>query len=149
MSANRPYASGDFAAVPAVLQADIPDRLVHRNVLGTGTAADADFSRQRSHLVKTVDLPSRVLSMTLGGLSPGQSTRRHRHNYETLIYVLQGQGQSTLGDRTVDWQAGDAFYVPVWAWHRHTNTGASEVVYVACENAPHLQNLGVALREEY
>jgi quercetin dioxygenase-like cupin family protein len=149
MSENRPYSSSDFAAVPATLKVDMPERLVHRNVLGTGVATDDDFSRKRSHLVKTVDLPTRVLSMTLGGLTPGQSTRLHRHNYETVIYVVKGQGQSVLGDRTVEWQEGDAFYVPVWAWHRHANTGQSDVVYIACENAPHLQNLGLALREEH
>lgn len=149
MDPSRPYSSRDFAAVPAELVPEVPERLVHPNVLGTGTGTDASFSSERGHLVKTVDLPSRVLSMTLGGLCPGQSTRLHRHNYETVIYVVQGRGESVLGDRTVPWQAGDAFYVPVWAWHRHVNTGDTDVVYVACENAPQLQSLGVALRQEH
>lgn len=159
------HSSRDFAKVPDRLPEELPEKLLHRDVAGlagglegaaaagatyaaSDAAADA-FSLQRKHLVRVVDLPSRVLSMTIGGLEPGQSTNRHRHNYETLIYVVAGAGHSLIGERRIDWQAGDAFYVPVWAWHRHVNAHASEkALYVACENAPMLQNLGLALREE-
>jgi len=146
------FSSGDFSKVPAMLTADRPERLLHANVLGldqTGKTDDASFSHARKHLVRVVDLPSRVLSMTLGGLLPGQVTGRHRHNYETIIYVLSGIGYSIIEEQHVEWCAGDAFYVPVWAWHQHINKSDShEAQYLACENAPMLQNLGLALREE-
>jgi quercetin dioxygenase-like cupin family protein len=148
---GRQFSSADFAAVGQALRADTPgaEQLVHRDVLGTGAAQDAGLSDERRHLVRTVNLPSRALSVTLGGLEPGQSTRRHRHSYETIVYVVSGRGRSTIEDRVVQWQAGDAFYVPPWSWHSHTNTSATErALYVACENAPLLQNLGAALREE-
>jgi mannose-6-phosphate isomerase-like protein (cupin superfamily) len=68
---------------------------------------------------------------------------------ETIIYVVKGCGYSLVENEKVEWKAGDALYVPVWAWHRHFNTGDDEAEYVACENAPLLQNLGnIALREE-
>lgn len=141
--------SADFGKVPSTLDVDIPERLVHPDVTGKRSDSDRDFSTDRRHAVHIVDLPSRVISMTVGGLEPGQSTRRHRHNYETLIYVLEGQGKSLIGDREVHWQRGDAFYVPIWAWHQHVNISDDQSAsYLACENAPHLQNLGVALREE-
>lgn len=142
------HSSRDFGKVPAELDATLPDRLLHANVTGSETEGDRDFSQHRHHQVNVVDLPSRVISMTVGGLEPGQSTRRHRHNYETLIYVLEGQGKSIIGDREVLWKRGDAFYVPVWAWHQHINLSERKASYLACENAPHLQNLGIALREE-
>lgn len=146
---RSPFASADFALVPDTLCADAPDRLLHADVLNSGVPADKSFSEHRRHLVRTVNLPSRVLSMTLGGLEPGEATRKHRHNYETIIYVLSGAGRSVIDDREVKWKAGDAFYVPIWAWHQHINDGGSESVrYIACENAPMLQNLGIALREE-
>jgi quercetin dioxygenase-like cupin family protein len=142
------FASADFARVPSTLTADQPERLLHAAVLD-GAADDQAFSQERRHLVRMIDLPSRTLSMTLGGLAPGQATRMHRHNYETIIYVLSGAGTSSIDGREVQWQAGDAFYVPTWAWHQHTNRSASEsALYLACENAPLLQNLGIALREE-
>ena len=143
------FSSGDFARVPGAMTADVPDILLHANVLNSKDAQAASFSEERRHLVRTVNLPSRVLSMTIGGLRPGESTRKHRHNYETIIYVLEGSGESIIDDRTVKWAAGDAFYVPVWAWHSHINRSHEHAVtYIACENAPMLQNLGIALRQE-
>jgi gentisate 1,2-dioxygenase len=153
MSAAQPrrqFGSADFGSVPAALKPDAwADSLVHQNVLEANPVADVQLSQHREHLVRVVDLPSRVLSMTLGGLKPGQGTRMHRHNYETILYILRGRGVSTIGDRQVPWRAGDAVYVPVWAWHSHRNISESEdALYVAAENAPMLQNLGIALREE-
>ena len=143
------FASADFGKVPPSLTADLPDRLLHADVLHRAAPEDGKFSQERKHLVRMIDLPSRALSMTIGGLGAGEATRRHRHNYETIIYVIAGTGVSLIEDREVQWRAGDAFYVPVWAWHQHSNTSATEsALYVACENAPMLQNLGIALREE-
>lgn len=143
------YASKDFSKVPAKLTAEVPERLLHAAVLESSGRDDAAISEERRHRVKMVDLPSRFLSMTLGGLAIGQSTRLHRHNYETIIYVLKGRGKSRVEGREVEWRTGDAFYVPVWAWHQHVNLSETEeVLYVACENAPQLLNMGLALREE-
>lgn len=151
------FTSADFWRVPSRLTPMIPARLHHADVMqerdGAGGpsqgAGEQHFSQARRHRVHIVDLPSHTLSMTLGHLEPGQSTRLHRHNYETMVYVLSGRGFSRVGDRKVAWQAGDAFYVPVWAAHQHVNEGEEACTYLACENAPMLQNLGgLALREE-
>jgi quercetin dioxygenase-like cupin family protein len=143
------FSSADFAKVPPALAVHMPERLLHAGVLDSVVPGDKSFSQEREHLVRMVDLPSLTLSMTIGGLAPGQATRLHRHNYETVIYVLSGSGVSLIEKREVPWRAGDAFYVPTWAWHQHINRSTTEsALYVACENAPMLQNLGIALREE-
>lgn len=143
------YSSKDFPSVPSVQLADNPASLIDRQVCQPRQGGVDAFSAQRHHFVRAADLPSRALSMTLGGLEPGQSTRLHRHTYETLIYIVSGQGESVIGEQRVAWRAGDALYVPVWAWHQHINTSPTQgALYVACENAPQLQNLGVAVREE-
>jgi quercetin dioxygenase-like cupin family protein len=142
------FSSKDFGKTTSRLTVDVPERLIHKNVLESGT--DAQFSRERKHPVQVVDLPSKVLSMTIGGLEPGQTTSRHRHSYETVIFIIEGSGTTYIEDRAVEWTAGDAIYVPVWAWHHHVNASPDRWCrYVACENAPMLQNLGVALREEH
>jgi quercetin dioxygenase-like cupin family protein len=143
------FSSADFGKVPPALTPDRPERLLHAEVVHGTELDDTKLSQERGHLVRTVNLPSRVLSMTIGALAAGQATRKHRHNYETIIYVVTGVGISIIEDREVQWHAGDAFYVPIWAWHQHRNASATEpAMYVACENAPMLQNLGIALREE-
>jgi quercetin dioxygenase-like cupin family protein len=146
MPTTMNYSSKDFGRTKAKLEADLPERLIHRDV--EGNARDEQFSSERKHPVFVVDLPSKVLSVTIGGLSPGQSTNRHRHTYETILYVLEGEGFTMVEDHKVAWRAGDAVYIPTWAWHQHTCTSERPCRYLACENAPMLQNLGVALREE-
>lgn len=86
--------------------------------------------------------------MSIGGLEKGQNTRNHRHSYETIIYVLKGNGHSIVEGKRVDWEAGDAILVPRWGWHQHFNDSDGYVEYIGVENAPMLQNLGLALREE-
>jgi len=147
--ANVPirYQSADFDRTPPTPHVRIPERLLHAGVEAAGR--HGDYSAERKHPVFFVDLPSCTLSMTIGWLDPGQSSNMHRHTYETILYVLEGTGTTEVQGRKVAWKAGDAIYTPVWAWHRHTNTGDGLARYLACENAPLLQNLGgIALREE-
>lgn len=144
------YSSRDFWRVPRVLTAVIPDRIHHKSVKNAQGEGSEEFSTERKHRVHIVDLPAVTLSMTLGELQPGETTTMHRHNYETIIYVVAGRGLTRIADRVVNWEAGDALYIPVWASHQHQSLEIADVcTYVACENAPLLQNLGgIALREE-
>jgi gentisate 1,2-dioxygenase len=141
------YTSGDFGNTKSEFDLEVPEKLVHRELEHTAMAQE--FSAQRKHAVFVADLPSRTLSLTVGHLEPGQTTSRHRHSYETIIYVLEGEGYTLIEDERVEWAAGDAVYIPVWAWHQHSNTSKTRLCrYVACENAPLMQNLGAAVREE-
>lgn len=142
--------SADFHSVRAAPQPRLPERLVHHAVEQSASRGAVAFAAERRHAVSLVNLPSTSISMTIGGLLPGQATRRHRHNYETLIYIVEGAGTTWVEDRALSWQAGDAVYIPPWTWHHHANASASDGArYVACENAPLLQNLGgIAVREE-
>ena len=143
------FTSSDFDKTKPTLGVVLPERLLHADVRGTGQRQG--FSAERKHGVAIVDLPTKTLSVTLGDLEPGQSTNKHRHNYETVLYILAGRGHTVVEDRKVEWKKGDAVYVPVWAWHHHVNDdGENPASYLACENAPLLQNLGgIALREEH
>lgn len=143
------YQSKDFANIPSQLKVNMPQKLIHKNVnLAHGDSAV--LSKERHHFVSIIDLPSNTMSMTLGGLKPQENTRKHRHNYETLIYIIEGQGKSIIESEEVFWQKDDAIYIPIWAWHQHMNLSKSQdCLYIACENAPLLQNIGeIGLREE-
>lgn len=144
---EKTFSSKDFHETFARPTFTMPDKLIHKNVEQAGE--QAQFSTERKHPVFLIDLPTKNVSLTIGGLLPGQLTNRHRHTYETVLYVIEGAGFTEIEDQKVGWQAGDAVYIPSWAWHRHQNTSDSQSAkYIACENAPQLQNLGVALREE-
>jgi len=142
------FSSKDFGKTKPQFEVQIPEKLIHKNVINKDSK-DNRFSEERKHPVFVVDLPTKNLSMTVGGLDPSQTTNRHRHTYETVIYIIKGEGVTTVEGREVHWSAGDALYIPQWAWHHHRNKNSdSECVYLACENAPQMQNLGVAIREE-
>lgn len=147
MSEKKDFSSKDFHQTFAKPEVRMPERLIHRNVEGEGV--HSHFSEERKHPVHFIDLPSKNVSMTIGGLLPNQVTSRHRHTYETVLYVIEGSGWTEVEDKRIAWKAGDAVYIPSWAWHRHGNlSNDNSAKYLACENAPQLQNLGVALREE-
>lgn len=146
-SKQKQFSSKDFHQTFARPTFVKPSHVIHKNVENEGV--HNQFSEERKHPVFFVDLPSKNVSMTIGGLLPAQKTNRHRHTYETILYVLEGKGWTLVEDEKVEWEAGDAVYIPSWAWHQHQNLSDTEPArYIACENAPQLQNLGVALREE-
>lgn len=146
-SEQKQFSSKDFHQTFARPTFVKPSHVIHKNVENEGV--HYQFSEERKHPVFFVDLPSKNVSMTIGGLLPAQKTNRHRHTYETILYVLEGKGWTLVEDEKVEWEAGDAVYIPSWAWHQHQNLSETEPArYIACENAPQLQNLGVALREE-
>lgn len=144
---KKQFSSKDFHETFARPKYVKPSHLIHKNVENAGE--HNQFSTERKHPVFFVDLPSKNVSMTIGGLLPGQQTNKHRHTYETVLFVIEGKGWTEVEDEKVHWEAGDAVYIPSWAWHKHQNMSDTEPAkYIACENAPQLQNLGVALREE-
>lgn len=144
---QKKFESADFHKTFARPEYRKTNKLIHRNVENAGQ--HSQFSEERKHPVFFVDLPTQNVSMTIGGLLPCQITNRHRHTYETVLYVIEGHGWTEVEDQRVEWKAGDAVYIPGWAWHRHGNLDENmPAKYIACENAPQLQNLGVALREE-
>lgn len=147
---DRSCDSGDFWRVNQSINPVLPDILHHPEVCKRQGSGSKGFSDERKHPVYLVDLPTKSISMTIGVIHPGQQTSRHRHNYETVIYVLQGEGTTIIEDHEIIWKSGDALYIPVWAWHHHINRSKKlSCQYVACENAPLLQNLGgIGLREE-
>jgi quercetin dioxygenase-like cupin family protein len=141
------YSSRDFGKTKREIAVCVPEKLIHTDV--EKLSIDSEFSRERKHPVFVVDLPTKTMSMTIGHLASKERTGKHRHTYETVIYILEGMGRTFIEDKVVEWKAGDAVYVPVWAWHFHENQSDAFCRYVACENAPLLQNLGgIALREE-
>lgn len=122
------------------------DECVHRQVCAAPQAEQ--FSASRGHPVYAVGLPARAISMTIGELAPGQATSRHRHAYESMIYVLDGEGHTELTHGRVSWRAGDAFYIAPWQWHQHV-AGGGPVRYLTCTNLPLLHGLGqTVLRQE-
>jgi quercetin dioxygenase-like cupin family protein len=128
----------------------IPDAsCVHRDVSNARRGGDNAFAAERGHPVFPVRLPSNTISLSVGELDPGKATSDHRHAYESLVYVLEGEGFTMMEGRRFDWRAGDAFYTPPWCWHQHFAAEGSRVRYLTATNMPLLHAMGqTVLREE-
>ena len=56
-------------------------------------------------------------------LAAGAPARKFRSMANELFVVLEGEGESRIGDVTHDWRKNDVFTVPHWSWARHQAKG--------------------------
>jgi len=64
-------------------------------------------------------------------IAPGGQLKAVRHMYEKAVFILQGQGATTIWNEggkkhTLEWQRGSLFSTPLNAWHQHFNAQGSE-----------------------
>jgi gentisate 1,2-dioxygenase len=79
-------------------------------------------------------------------LRPGERTLPVRQNASMICTVLEGSGQSKVGDRIFDWEKFDTFCVPGGEWYEHhNNTDKDAVVFIASDE-PVLRAVGLYLK---
>ena len=85
---------------------------------------------------------------TLIEIPPGGRLAPHRHLAEEIIYIISGQGYTTMWQRSgekqvrYDWVAGDLLSPSLNVWHQHINTSADTPVrYVSITSTPVSKNL--------
>jgi quercetin dioxygenase-like cupin family protein len=54
---------------------------------------------------------------------PGQGTRLHKHDYDEVVYVIEGRSQWTVGDERREAAAGDVLVVRAGEPHKFINSG--------------------------
>ncbi|HXG51897.1 MAG TPA: cupin domain-containing protein [candidate division Zixibacteria bacterium] len=80
-------------------------------------------------------------------IPPGGQTHPQRHMFETIIYVAEGRGATTIwheerAKRTFEWSAGAVFAIPLNVSYQHFNaSGTERVCFLAGTNLPHILNL--------
>src|SRR5688500_10695753 len=64
------------------------------------------------------------VSVIVVDAEPGAGPRLHRHPYEEVFVVLEGEATFTLGDRRRVVRAGEIVVAPAGVPHRFVNSGA-------------------------
>ena len=54
-------------------------------------------------------------------LRPGIHTKAHRQVNTAVYHVFEGRGATIIGNTRFNWQQGDMYVVPSWAYHEHIN----------------------------
>jgi len=57
-----------------------------------------------------------------------------------------GGGSSIIAGQRYDWELGETFVVPAWAWHEHSSS-QGDAVLVSLTNRPILQAIGLEHEE--
>jgi gentisate 1,2-dioxygenase len=69
------------------------------------------------------DMPT--MGLTVEKLGTGSQTRRHRSTANRIFVVMEGAGQTRVGEETFGWRRGDTVVVPTWTDFHHQTTSDS------------------------
>jgi gentisate 1,2-dioxygenase len=82
-------------------------------------------------------------------IRPGVRTRAHRQTSSSVYHVFEGRGFSVINGQRFDWERGDFFALPPWAWHEHAAARDDEVILFSIHDTPILSALGLYREEAY
>lgn len=68
--------------------------------------------------------PMATLGCEAQWLRPGEATTLQRRTASAVFHVIEGRGETRVGDTTMGWEQGDTFVVPPWQWFEHRNPAA-------------------------
>lgn len=74
---------------------------------------------------RTGSFPLATMGCEAQWLRPGESTRAERRTASGVFHVIEGRGESRIGEATIAWEQGDCFVAPPWHWIEHENHSAS------------------------
>jgi gentisate 1,2-dioxygenase len=81
-------------------------------------------------------------------LRPHIHTRAHRQVNSAVYHVFEGRGATVIRGVRFEWEQGDIFVIPSWAYHEHINESNSErAILFSIQDTPVLVALG-KYREE-
>ncbi len=80
------------------------------------------------------ELPS--VSLMLAELQPGEGPAWHRHAYDEVFSIAEGEATFIIGDETVTADYGQVVLVPAGVPHRFENSGEGILKLTAVHVAP-------------
>ncbi len=75
-------------------------------------------------------------------LRPGERTPSRRATACHIFHVIEGRGQSRVGDSTLAWEPGDTFVAPPWHWVSHESRETPACLF-SFTDEPVLRALGL------
>jgi gentisate 1,2-dioxygenase len=78
------------------------------------------------------DMP--VMSLSVQRLPAGFQSRRHRSTANQVFAVMEGSGETIVGNERFVWERGDTFVVPTWTRLQHK--ASSDAMLFSCTDEP-------------
>jgi len=79
----------------------------------------------------------------------GVHTKAHRQVNSAIYHAFEGTGHTIINGQRFDWEQGDFFVVPPWAWHEHANESQQESILFSIQDTPVMKALGLYREEPY
>lgn len=89
-----------------------------------------------------------ILDATLHEVPAGTTSTIHRHSWDAIMFVIEGQGATEIDGVEHAWHAWDTLHLPAWSWHRHVNRSGQDARFVTWGVQPMQEALGVAVLED-
>ena len=74
---------------------------------------------------RTGAFPLATMGSEAQWLRPGETTRSARGTGSSVFHIVEGRGDSRIGETTIRWEQGDCFVAPPWHWIEHRNLSSS------------------------
>jgi gentisate 1,2-dioxygenase len=91
----------------------------------------------------------RTMACWIQMIRPGVHTKAHRHTSSKVYQVFRGAGSSVIDGQRFDWNEGDFFIVPSWAWHEHANDSGQEAILFSIQDIPIMKAAALYREEPY
>ncbi|WP_086931978.1 iron-containing redox enzyme family protein [Agarilytica rhodophyticola] len=109
------------------LDIELPATLNHHASLTQAEGVKLYSSDQQDEGIKfhvsRFDLGCEVMDPRLLEIAVGSRNEVHRHAHESIFYIVSGQGNIHIGDKSIEAKKGDIVYVPRWVSHYSENIG--------------------------
>jgi gentisate 1,2-dioxygenase len=77
-------------------------------------------------------------------LRPRERTNVERRTASGVFHVIEGRGESRVGETALAWEPGDTFVAPPWHWVQHENvSGSAPACLFQFSDEPALRALGL------
>lgn len=104
-----------------------PWRIARKALAAMASAAPVDVPVVLRHVnPRTGTWPLRTMGSEAQWLRPDERTRRERRTGSGVFHVVEGRGESVIGDTRIAWEPGDCFVAPPWHWIEHRNASRTE-----------------------
>jgi gentisate 1,2-dioxygenase len=126
-----------------------PWRIARKALAAMAQTAPADAPVVLRHVnPRTGQWPLRTMGSQAQWLRPGERTPAERRTGSGVFHVVEGRGESLIGETLVTWEEGDCFVAPPWHWIEHRNQAtAAPACLFHLTDEPALSALGL-WREE-
>jgi len=89
---------------------------------------------------------SKIIGAQCERINPRTKTEPVRETTSAVYHVIDGNGRSVVGDKTIEWTKGDTFTVPSWQRYHHEAT--DRVYLYRFDDRPMITALGYYRNEK-